>query len=179
MEVLSMNSNKNFWLTASGAVAVAGAILLVSAHRIEAQYSSPVRVMNTSSGPGRIPYFSEQSTSLSSPGTQVQIVFPAVPPNHRLVVQRIMGSYGLSVNRATTTIALSTSSFSLRTNSFTPSAAFTNQFDIPVQAYFEAGEFPTTIAYAQGASVFSNSAVSQLTGYLIDCSAAACAAIAH
>jgi hypothetical protein len=60
-----MRTNKNYWLAASGTVAVAGAIMLFSAHRIEAQYSSPVKVLNTSSAPvlnsridepGRIPY---------------------------------------------------------------------------------------------------------------------------
>jgi hypothetical protein len=46
-----MRINKNYWLAASGTLAVAGAMMLFSAHRIEAQFSQPVRVLNTSAGP--------------------------------------------------------------------------------------------------------------------------------
>jgi hypothetical protein len=68
-----MRFNKNYWLTASGALALAGGVVLFSAQRIEAQFSSPVRVMNTSSAPaiasiidmpGRVPYDSVQLLSI-------------------------------------------------------------------------------------------------------------------
>jgi hypothetical protein len=183
-----MRINKNYWLAASGTIAVAGVIMLFSAHRIEAQYASPVRVLNTSSGPaittviddpGRIPYLSGQSANLVGVQSSVTFTFPAVPANHRLVVQRIVGYYGMSVNSATTSITLQTTGNSFITNLFTPSAAFTNLFDVPVQGYFDAGQQPQTFAYASGSSVFQNSAFSTLIGYMIDCSAAPCAATAH
>jgi hypothetical protein len=187
-EITFMRLNKNFWLAASGTLAVAGAIMLFSARRIEAQYSSPVRVLNTSAAPaivssiddpGRIPYLAGQSTNLSSPQSSVTFTFGAVPANHRLVVQRIIGYYGLSTSSATTSISLNTSASVFITNLFTPSAAFTNQFDAPVLAYFDAGQQPQTSAYAQGAAVFTNSAFSTLIGYMLDCSAVPCSAIAH
>src|SRR5260370_35106276 len=130
--------------------------MMVSAHRIEAQYASPVRVLNTSSGPaittviddpGRIPYLSGQSTNLVGTLPSVTFTFPVVPANHRLVVQRIVGYYGMSVGSATTSITLQTTGRNFITKLFSPSSGFTNQFDVPVLAYFYAGQQSQTFAY--------------------------------
>jgi len=60
-----MRVNKNYWSAVSGTLAVASVVMLLSAHRIEAQYSTPVKVLNSSAAPvlqsriddpGRIPY---------------------------------------------------------------------------------------------------------------------------
>jgi hypothetical protein len=193
-EIPFMRVNKNYWLAASGALALASAIMLFSAHRIEAQYSTPVKVLNTSAGPaitsviddpGRIPYQAQQSTNVSGTQLGVNFTFPAVPPNHRLVVQRIGGFHSLlSGNTATTSITLTNKATSLTLSTqFTPSVATpstgnVSQFDLPTLAYFDAGQQPATIAFAGDASVFSGTQISILTGYLIDCSASPCSAIA-
>lgn len=179
-----MRINKNYWLTASGTLAVAGAIMLFSAHRIEAQYSSPVRVLNTSSGPaitstiddpGRIPYQSSQTAICS--GTNVcAFTFPAVPANHRLVVQRVTGYYpGISAN-APARLLLTSGTFA--TVRITPSNSFANLFDIAVLSYFDAGQQPETIATVESGT-YGGTSTSTLIGYMLDCSAAPCAAIAQ
>ena len=80
-----MRVNKSYWLAASGTLAVAGAIMLFSAHRIEAQYSTPVKVLNTPAGPalnssiddpGRIPFAAVLNIPCS--GTFCSFNFPAV-----------------------------------------------------------------------------------------------------
>jgi hypothetical protein len=184
-----MRLNKNYWLTACGTLTVASAIMLFSVHRIEAQYSSPVKVLNTSSAPaiasviddpGRVPYQSSSLVIISPATSSVFTTFPAVPANHRLVVQHVVGYYTLTTSSATTSILLGTVSPStFITNAFTPSGGFVNEYDVPVLAYFDAGQQPQTQAYANGASVFQGQAFSTLTGYMIDCSAAPCSPIAH
>src|SRR5215468_614910 len=65
-----------------------------------ATYSTPVAVMNTTSqpaitsgmdDPGRIPYESHQILPTENLPSEPLFSFPAVPPNHRLVVQRVGG----------------------------------------------------------------------------------------
>src|SRR5260370_28584690 len=102
-----MRVNKNYWLAAGGTLAVAGAMIMFSAHRIDAQCSSPVRVMNTSSGPalnssvddpGRVAYQSGSFPNASPPTNSVTFNFPPVPANHRLVVQHLSGNLTFSTN---------------------------------------------------------------------------------
>ena len=182
-----MRINKNYWLTASGTLAVTGAIMLFSAHRIEAQFSSPVRVLNTSSGPaitshiddpGRIPYQSSQTANCEGM-TQCFFQFPAVPANHRLVVQRVTGYYTMSAGSAPASLGLRSAGGGFVTNFLTPIDAShnLNLFDIAVLLYFDAGQQPETIAEVTG--TYNGSANSTLMGYMIDCSAAPCSAIAH
>src|SRR5579864_4791134 len=85
------------------AAAVAGIISLFTARRIEAQYSSPVRVMNTVSAPaftssinqpGRTAY---QTTAAGCGGASTcALNFPAVASGHRLVIQQLAVSLNYS-----------------------------------------------------------------------------------
>src|SRR5260370_11411853 len=79
------------------AIGMAGLISLFTAHRIEAQYSTPVKVVNTTSAPvlgssinepGRIPY---QATITNNTCNGASCVFetPIVPAGRRLVVQQV------------------------------------------------------------------------------------------
>jgi hypothetical protein len=145
-------------------------------------------VMNSSSAPalaslidepGRIPYFSTQSNTSES-GFLIQFSYPAVPANHRLVVTHIAGFYRLTGTPAWTSLSLySGTTNNLVTNFFTPSANATVKFDTPVNAYIDAGQTPITVAEVETAPFFTGFAFSALSGYMIDCSAAPCAAIAQ
>jgi hypothetical protein len=183
-----MRINKNYWLAACGTLAVAGAIMLFSAHRIEAQYTSPVKVLNTSAAPAiasviddqaRVPYLSYQAVTPPANAGSLTFNFPAVPANHRLVVQHLTG--WLFVAPGSPTFV------SLGQPGFSPMSAFQTQplgggatsvFDQPVLGYFDAGQQPQVYAIDQSNFLQGTSTLT-LTGYMIDCSAAPCAAIAH
>jgi hypothetical protein len=51
-------------------------------------------------------------------------------------------------------------------------------FDIPALAYFDAGQQPQTIAAVESGT-YNGVAISTLIGYMLDCSAVPCAAIAQ
>jgi hypothetical protein len=186
-EITFMRINKNYWLTASGALAVAGAIMLLSAHRIEAQYSSPVRVMNTTSGPaiaslidepGRTPYQARIVQQPASNTTSISFTFGAVPANHRLVVQHVSGNLTVTAGSPAASIGLAVLGFVPTSLFFTPTLGGLNNFDQPVLVYFDGGQQPSVTAFGP-TFVGSSSEIMTLTGYLIDCSAAPCAAIAQ
>ncbi len=175
-----MRVNKNYWLAAGGTLAVAGAMIMFSAHRIEAQYSSPVRVMNTSSGPalnssvddpGRVAYQSGSFPNASPPTNSVTFNFPPVPANHRLVVQHLSGNLTFSTN-GTAVIQ------SVGTNFFASSMAGLAAFDQPVLMYFEPGLVQVLVSGLNN-QTFSGLQTLNMTGYMLDCSAAPCSAIAH
>jgi hypothetical protein len=184
-----MRLNKNYWLAASGTLAVASAIMLFSAHRIEAQFSSPVRVLNTSSAPainsaiddpGRIPYQSTLFFNVSGTFNSFTFTFPAVPANHRLVVQRVGGYYLMNTANNLATLSLFAGGNLITTFNAPSNAAFVSVFDTAVVAYIDAGEIPSTTVYATGASAgYTGNQFAYLTGYMLDCSAAPCSPIAH
>ena len=169
--------------------------MMFSAKRAEAQYSSPVRVMNTTSAPainssmddpGRIPYYSTMSipTGLS----QVSMNYGAVPANHRVVITGMSGY--ISVASADLfQIALSTSTGSPFGPNFFPPLAqpystgasgFYTYFTGAVAPYYlDAGQSPkVTVTDFAGNSITGGGTVA-LSGYMLDCLAAPCAAIAH
>jgi hypothetical protein len=176
-----MKINKNYWLAASGALAVASALMLFSARRIEAQFSSPVRVMNTSAAPaitsriddpGRIAYRSGQFPTISPPTTAFESNFPTVPANHRLVVQHIGGIFFVS-NNGTALVNGISSSF------FVQSQFGAAAFDQSVLYYWDAGATPQIGVQALNGQTFSGQQAITMTGYLLDCSAAPCSPIAQ
>jgi hypothetical protein len=186
-----MQSRKNYLFTAAGALAVIGASVLFSPRRSEAQFSSPVRVLNPSTAPvlnspiddpGRIPY---QSTLLATcSGTTCNFTFGAVPAGHRLVIQHV--STSISYTDSTTSgvygvLEVAPGSLAL-TNFGLPIAAKASLFDQPVQVYYDAGQAPEVHLFIIGSGTFLSAANSQyavMTGYELDCNAAPCAAIAQ
>jgi hypothetical protein len=180
-----MRAYKNYVLTAAGALAVIGALALFSPRRSEAQFASPVRVANSAAGPaltssiddpGRIPYQSSQTAICTT--NVCFFAFPAVPANHRLVVQHVGGYYPAVSPNAPARLLLTSSAGSFGTVRITPSNSFANLFDLPVLAYFDAGQQPQTYATVES-GIYNGNATSMLIGYMLDCSAAPCAAIAQ
>jgi hypothetical protein len=186
-----MQTNKNYWLAACGTLAVASAIMLFSAHRIEAQYSSPVKVLNTSAGPvlnsriddpGRIPYQSNLFNAGGCAGSTIcTLSFGPVPANHRLVVQHVSGSFAFSGNGGGPLIDLTSPGLTAIIQFISPATpGGFGAFDVPVQVYYDAGSAPVVEAFLFGSQLFTGQeAFATLTGYMLDCSAAPCAAIAH
>jgi hypothetical protein len=183
-----MRVNKNYWLAASGTLAVAGAMMLFSAHRIEAQFSQPVRVLNTSSGPaiaslvddpGRTPYvaFADATT-----GTNVCFfTFPAVPAGKRVVIQHVSGFLTLSAPPSVLEgTLLSPGLTNIHFNVPPSPTGTTTSFDNPILYYVEGGQAPSANISA-GAVLFNPGSIQgvQLIGYELDCNAAPCAPIAN
>lgn len=177
----------------AAAIATASLISLFTARRIEAQYSSPVRVMNTTSGPaiasvmddrGRIPYQAIVNAPVSQCGgsNYCYINFPAVPAGHRLVITQIAGLYFFD---QTGTPQFDVGFQSLAPGGFqtgwlppTHSSALSD-FNYPFTFYVDAGQSFRMAAEVFG-ETFSNQLTQQatVTGYLLDCTAAPCSAIA-
>ena len=180
-----MRVNKNYWLAASGTLAVGSAVMLFSAHRIEAQFSSPVRVMNTSSAPainsaidvpGRVPYQSQQLLTGCAGSSFCNVSFVAVPANHRLVVQHITGNLTVTgANAMIVNLQCTNCTAFLNSAFFSPTAGGTNAFDAPVLAYYDPPVIPEV--FIAGDTITNG--IITLSGYMIDCSSAPCSPIAH
>jgi hypothetical protein len=184
-----MRNRKNYLLAAIGGFALIGVGTLLSPRRSEAQYSSPVRVMNTSAAPalnsriddpGRIPYIAGFSNSCL--GTNCSTTFLPVPAGHRVVIQSV--SAALVFNAPPTQLTgflrpsgntTSQIQFVVPATATVGNVAFFNQ---PIQYYVDGGQSPQFI-FTSGAA-FNSSAGQNLTlvGYELDCNAAPCAAIA-
>jgi hypothetical protein len=145
----------------------------------------PVTVVNpatspalTSSAddPGRIAYQSHQILNCTGL-TNCDILFPVVPPGHRLVVQHVVGGLNLSgtPTRVQVILSSSTGAFSAF---FAPFAGTVSFFDQLVLLYFDGGEAPRFDGFSAGTSFGVQGSIS-LAGYLLDCTAIPCAAIAH
>jgi hypothetical protein len=183
-----MRINKSYWLAASGTLAVASAIMLFSAHRIEAQYASPVKVLNTSSGPvlnsriddpGRIPYVGFANATTGS--NVCFFTFQAVPAGHRVVIQHVSGF--LTLNAPPTVLAGSLTAPGINNFFFSVPPAPTGNstsFDQPILYFVDGGQAPQ-INISSGAVTFNPSSIQGVTlvGYELDCTAAPCAAVAN
>jgi hypothetical protein len=182
-----MRNRKQYLFAAIGGLALVGVGTLLSPRRSEAQFSSPVRVMNTSAAPalnsriddpGRIPFLVLFSNGCS--GTLCSYTFPAVPAGHRVVIEHISGA--LIFNTAPTQlfgfVKSSGNTNQVQFNVIPPSGTVTI-FDQPILYYVDAGQSPI-IQFTSGVTNFNASAGQNLTlvGYELDCNAAPCAAIA-
>src|SRR5579863_6283055 len=142
---------KTHFLGIAAAMAVAGLVSLVTARRIEAQYSSPVKVVNTTSAPaitsrmddpGRVPYQSTINGPSCVNSTSCSVSFPAVPAGHRLVVTQISGAHngpqpGTGPFAVSVRIALSGPSGSL--TQFYWDIESNGSYVLPVSAYLDPG----------------------------------------
>jgi hypothetical protein len=169
-----------------------GSLMRSPESQAKGAYSSPVTVLNTSSAPaitstiddpGRIAYQAQQALSPSGNTFSLTFTFGAVPANHRLVVQHISGFLNSGSNSPAALVSIATPSSSPLSAFFTQTlggSSFFNEslFDQLVLVYFDAGQQPTVTAFGP-TFVANNSQIVNLTGYMLDCSAAACAAIAH
>jgi hypothetical protein len=170
-----------------GAAALAVvALALVLPRAADAVAAALVEVVNTTANPvitsrmddpGRIPYTS--STGSSSPCNQAcTFDLPAVPAQHRLVLDNLGGSVELNSSGFVSAQVYCANCGDPRNNGITipNSGVLANQFSTPIHLYFDAGQVPR-ISLAAGASIFTQAVT--VSGYLLDCSAAPCAAMAH
>jgi hypothetical protein len=182
---------KTHFLGIAAAMAVAGLISLVTARRIEAQYSSPVKVVNTTSAPaitsrmddpGRIPYQSAIDATSCTFTSSCSVSFPPVPAGHRLVVTQIAGAHngpqlGTGPFPVSVRIGLNGPSGSIA--QFYWNLESNGSYVLPVSAYLDAGVSMVVIDSIFGSSYNNGSQFITLTGYMLDCTAAPCAAIAQ
>jgi hypothetical protein len=185
-----MRINKSYWLAACGTLAVAGAVMLFSAHRIEAQYSTPVKVLNTSAGPvlnsriddpGRVPYLASINPNCSA-GFLCDFNFPTVQAGRRVVIQQVSALLSFGSNPTGVFGSVITPGAQIDFNSPPTSNGTVAQFGQPLLCYFDAGQSPTVRLYSGGGSAaapFSGAQLLTLAGYELDCNAAPCAAISN
>jgi hypothetical protein len=173
---------KNF-LMSIGAVAMAAALMnLFAPQTVHATVAALVEVSNPATNPaltsriddpGRIPY---TSVMTCSPGALLicSVDSGKVPVNHRLVIENISGYVGSPLETWVSIKNLGTGSnyfFNITIPTTVPAIAHFNE---PVRVYvdqYQSFRISTT-NFADGTAGFT------VSGYLLDCNAAPCAAIA-
>ena len=137
--------------------------------------TAPALFLNVND-PGRIAYQS-LNTNPSCSGGQCLVFFPAVPSQHRLVVQHFSGLANFSAAPSLVNASLNEQSGFFLSIILAPVIGSVSRFDQPVLVYYDAGQQPFAEFQAVGATV--TAATITLTGYMLDCTVAPCAAIAH
>jgi hypothetical protein len=182
---------KRYWTGFAAVVVTAGVASLFTARRIEAQYSTPVKVVNSTAAPaitstmdepGRIPYQSVMNTAQCGGTNYCYFQFGPVPAGHRLVITQVAGLnfFGNVSGPISFDVGL------LGPGSFQagwlPVVRPTNLslYNYPITVYVDAGQSFRFAAEVFGA-LFSTSLDQQatITGYMLDCTAAPCAAVAQ
>jgi hypothetical protein len=182
--------------SAVGTTTVSGSVTAVQrgSWLVRAVQASPWRISNVlnssnapvplvivnADDPGRIPY--QSSANLNSClAAFCSFVFNNPSPDHRLVVQHIVGSWTNTVMGATLIVIAQDRNGAPRSQS-EQSGAWTGDveeffFDQPVQVYVDPGSFFTVfMSVTAGNSLGGSVGVS---GYLLDCVASPCAPIAQ
>ena len=126
--------------------------------------------------PGRIAYQTLAACLLDSIACTFD--FPAVPKNHRLVVEHVSGSLGFPAGHGGGAQMTLDGGANGALSSFIapPSFLGTSLFDQPVLQYFDAGSAPVLSAEAD-INLSANS-LATISGYLLNCATTPCAAIA-
>jgi hypothetical protein len=182
---MSKAKRSAFWLTGLGLVAV---MVLATPRAVHAVAAALVQVTNTTANPvitsrmddpGRIPYLS----AVASLGgcNNCLIHFPAVPPNHRLVIQHAIITGGLTgpgVVQGTISVG------AIRMSSFFIPTALTGSLysyaqDEPMLAFVDGGDAPLVAVNVYAGSSQNEEFEVSLSGYMLDCAAAPCSAIAQ
>ena len=137
--------------------------------------TAPALFLNVND-PGRIAYQSLNTNPSCSVG-QCLAFFPAVPSQHRLVVQHFSGLANFSAAPSFVNASLNEQSGFFLSIILAPVIGSASRFDQPVLVYYDAGQQPFAELQAVGATV--TAATITLTGYMLDCTIAPCAAIAQ
>jgi hypothetical protein len=179
-------------LVGIGGITLAAVLLsLVVPKAAHALVAALVQVVNTTANPvivsnmndpGRIPYESEQSgtPALCNVGS-CKIVFPAVPANHRLVIDHITGVVGSGAPANSPLLVNGGCNFGCTGSNFfivqsAPSPFSDFVFDVPVHLYYDATVAP--VMFLSSNANLANATMT-LSGYVLDCSSAPCAAIVN
>lgn len=139
--------------------------------------------------PGRIAYQSTQSVVVpfnfcgDVDKFTCFLQFPAVPANHRLVVQNISGEFTYSgpPKSIRATLTHGGSGFQNGIVAFLAPSAVDGQslFSQPALLYIDAGEIPVISFFVNGATLDATTQTVTLTGYMLDCTVNQCASVAH
>jgi len=177
-EVLKTHSSdavsKGFSAARRSAVVFAAlASLAMLGSPIQAAFGAVTQVREVDD-PGRIAYESEQSIGAG----QDFVIFPKVPAGHRLVIQHVSAELHFQ-SAVSGQVQVLVSSGQASSNFLAPFSQTLAGFDQLVQLYADAGATPAVQFVADfGLTQVSNGFLT-LTGYLLDCTAAPCATIAH
>lgn len=150
--------------------------------------STPVTVVNPANNPaltssvddpGRVAYQSFLDQRCAE--LVCSFSFPAVPADHRLVIQQV--SLSLAWNGTPTDAVVDVTMFGQANTQFNFSGPISEQgalFNQQVLYYLDSGETPRVAASANSVLFSSNFAQTlTLSGYLLDCKVSPCAPIAH
>jgi hypothetical protein len=148
-----------------------------------------VKVVNTTSAPalnssvddhGRVPYWSELLAGSCVAGVACTYTFGPVPIGHRLVIEHVSGSVAFSGGASEINVQLNPTT---PIGSLDRYASFdvptTGQFDMPTLVYLDPLQTVDVFVLLRGGASFSGTTRIMVTGYMLDCTAAPCAAIAH
>ena len=142
----------------------------------------PVTVDNpATSDPGRAAYQSEVNQFCGGEFL-CTVSFPVVPPGHRLVIQHVSGYLSFSTPPNAVVVYFVSPAMGGRISFYSFFAPFVgglSVFDQAVLRYVDAGDAPSLNIVADGALFGGGGEGVILTGYLLDCTAAPCAPIAH
>ena len=139
---------------------------------------------------GRIPYQATAPCADEGATNNCVATFPAVPQNHRLVLQHVSLFVEVSSTSVAVKVGLGKTNTSLNDAAFSFFKAPTSasvygsaepaeaDVDQPVLAYVEANDMPIVSAAASTHEV-PQQGQAYLSGYMLDCSVAACTPIAH
>jgi len=152
--------------------ALAGLVMLASSIQRANAAATPVRNVDD---PGRIAYENEQGLGAG----QDLVVFPKVPAGHRLVIQHVSAELRFQSFVSSQVQVLVSGGGQASSNFLAPFSKSLAGFDQLVQLYVDAGEAPAVQIVADAGLTQVSSGFLTLTGYLLDCTAAPCAAIAH
>jgi hypothetical protein len=182
------------WKAVAAVVAAAGITSLVTARRIEAQYASPVKVMNSSAAPaiashiddrGRVPFVQTVQSTICNGAhggnNPCNFLFDLVPSGHRLVVEQISGHIFGSGTPTYIQASLVDHSNDILGSVSAPAQA-ESIFGGPALAYFDAGDqalVQVTFFAPFGTNMIGVAQQVTISGYMVDCSAAPCSPIAH
>jgi hypothetical protein len=189
-----VNNRKNY---AWGTVLLAGLFLAGSLMRspesqANSAFSSPVTVMNTTTGPAntldaglssRIPYVSTASVNCGSGINECGFLFTAAPAGFRLVIETISGEFKLSSGVTTPPNGiLFFNTASEPEWGFSAPIGPTNgptfaRFSQPITAYADPSDGQPIVDV--DATFTSTAQRVTLSGYLINCSLTPCPAIQH
>ena len=152
--------------------ALAGLVMLASSIQRANAAATPVRNVDD---PGRIAYENEQGLGAG----QDFVVFPKVPAGHRLVIQHVSAELRFQSFVSSQVQVLVSGGGQASSNFLAPFSKSLAGFDQLVQLYVDAGEAPAVQIVADAGLTQVSSGFLTLTGYLLDCTAAPCATIAH
>ena len=166
--------------TPSVTVANTPTVVVGNTPNVNVATSATKPLLNSSiDDPGRVPFQSSIENAGKCSGDSCLWLFGPIPAGHRLVVQHVSGSINFNAPPGAAEVLLNngTSTFFAPLNS----AVLFSAFDQPVLAFFDGPQSigVQILVFGGGFATGPQTQDMTLTGYLLDCSAAPCAPIAH